>query len=190
MTSGAAPPGALPLLQFCAFQEVWRRREDHRLTIRTYRAIGGIEGALQRKADAVYRGFSAAQQELCRRVFLRLVQPGEGSEDTRRRASLSELLPDDPAQADAVRAIVDRLTDPESRLLTAERRPSSGGEGTLEVAHEALIRGWPQLRKWIETDRAGLRTHLRLTEAAKEWADAPAEAKEGMLFTGRSRLAR
>ena len=78
--------GALPLLQF-ALQEVWRRRDDYRLTIRTYREIGGIEGALQRKADAVYGSFTPEQQELCRRVFLRLVQPGEGSEDTKRRVS-------------------------------------------------------------------------------------------------------
>ena len=179
--------GALPLLQF-ALQEVWRRREDYRLTIRTYREIGQIEGALQRKADAVYASFTPEQQELCRRVFLRLVQPGEGSEDTRRRASLRELLPDDPTQAEAVQAIINRLTDPESRLLTTERQQTASGEGTLEVAHEALIRGWPQLRKWIETDRAGLRTHRRLTEAAQEWADAASEAKEATLYTG-ARLA-
>ena len=175
--------GALPLLQF-ALQEVWRRREDYRLTIRTYREIGQIEGALQRKADAVYETFTADQKELCRRIFLRLVQPGEGSEDTRRRASLSELLPDDPMQAGAVQAIINRLADPESRLLTTERQQTASGEGTLEVAHEALIRGWPQLRKWIDTDRAGLRTHLRLTDAAKEWADAATEAKEATLYTG------
>ena len=179
--------GALPLLQF-ALQEVWRRRENYRLTIRTYREIGGIEGALQRKADAVYDSFTPQQQELCRRIFLRLVQPGEGSEDTRRRASLRELLPDDPTQARAVQAIINRLADPESRLLTTGRQQTATGEGTLEVAHEALIRGWPQLRTWIETDRAGLRTHLRLTDAAKEWADAASEAKEATLYAG-ARLA-
>ncbi len=179
--------GALPLLQF-ALQEVWRRRENYRLTIRTYREIGGIEGALQRKADAVYDSFTPQQQKLCRRVFLRLVQPGEGSEDTRRRASLRELLPDDPTQARAVQAIINRLADPKSRLLTTGRQQTATGEGTLEVAHEALIRGWPQLRTWIETDRAGLRTHLRLTDAAKEWADAASEAKETTLYAG-ARLA-
>jgi len=179
--------GALPLLQF-ALQEVWQRREDYRLTIRTYREIGQIEGALQRKADAVYGTFTDEQKELCRRVFLRLVQPGEGSEDTRRRASLRELLPNNPEQAGAVQAIISRLADPESRLLTTERQQTASGEATLEVAHEALIRGWPQLRKWIETDRAGHRTQLRLAEAAKEWADAGVETKEGTLYTG-ARLA-
>ena len=145
-------------------------------------------GGIRRKADEVYDSFTPEQQELCRRIFLRLVQPGEGSEDTRRRASLREVVPSDPAQAAAVRAIIDRLADPESPLLTTERQETATGEGTLEVAHEALIRGWPQLRKWIETDRAGLLTHHRLTEAARDWADAAVEAKEGSLYTG-ARLA-
>ena len=171
------------MLQF-ALQELWARREAYRLTIHAYREIGGIEGALKRKADAVYSGFTPEQQELCRRIFLRLVQPGEGSEDTRRRATLREVLPDDPAQADAVRAIVLRLADPEARLLTTERERTATGEGTLEVAHEALIRGWPELRKWIDADRAGHRTRERLTESAKEWDAASLAAKEGTLYTG------
>lgn len=42
-------------------------------------------------------------------------------------------------------------------------------ERWVDVSHEALIRGWPRLRRWIEEDRAGLRIHRRLTEAALEW---------------------
>jgi WD40 repeat protein len=42
-------------------------------------------------------------------------------------------------------------------------------ERWVDVSHEALIRGWPRLRRWIEEDRAGLRVHLRLAEAALEW---------------------
>jgi hypothetical protein len=44
------------------------------------------------------------------------------------------------------------------------------------------------LREWINADRAGLKTHHRLIEAAQEWADAPPEAKESYLYTG-ARLA-
>src|SRR5208282_3879435 len=53
-------------------------------------------------------------------------------------------------------------------LLTTEGDPSQK-DAFVEVAHEALIRNWPQLRKWIDADRAGLRTRTRLTEAAREW---------------------
>ena len=178
--------GALPLLQL-TLRSLWDRREARRLTIRSYQDLGGLSGALVLHAEAVYATFTdTREQEICRRLFLRLVQLGEGSEDTRRRASLSELLPDDPAQAEAVRAVIRRLAD--SRLITTEREESVAGEDTLEIAHEGLVRGWPRLRKWIEADRVGLRTHLRLTDAAREWADAAGEAKEATLYTG-TRLA-
>jgi hypothetical protein len=42
----------------------------------------------------------------------------------------------------------------------------------LEFAHDALIREWPRLRTWLSTDRAGLRLHRRLTEAAELWDGA------------------
>ena len=43
------------------------------------------------------------------------------------------------------------------------------GDRSVDVAHEALIRGWPRLRQWIDEDRAGLRIHRRLSESAHEW---------------------
>ena len=39
----------------------------------------------------------------------------------------------------------------------------------VDVSHEALIRGWPRLRRWLDEDRPGLRLHRRITEAAEEW---------------------
>jgi hypothetical protein len=59
----------------------------------------------------------------------------------------------------------------EARLLTAGSDEQSG-ERLVDVSHEALIRSWPQLRKWIDSDRAGLRTRTRITEAARDWKKA------------------
>jgi Novel STAND NTPase 1/WD domain, G-beta repeat len=42
-------------------------------------------------------------------------------------------------------------------------------ERFLDVSHEALIRGWPRLRGWLDEDRAGLRLQRRITETAQEW---------------------
>jgi WD40 repeat protein len=181
--------GALPLLQYTLL-ELWTQRQGRRLTIAAYRAIGGVQGALERRANAVLDGFSAAEREICRRVFLRLTQPGEGTEDTKRRAPNRELLAaEDDTQA--IEEVIRRLAD--ARLITTEGReqPPRGGDGRdqdgyVEVAHEALIRGWTQLRRWIEADRAGLRVHRRLTEAAREWKDHPDDVS--LLYQG-SRLA-
>jgi tetratricopeptide (TPR) repeat protein len=175
-------PGALPLLQF-ALKELWLRRDGHRLTASAYKEMGGLRGALETRANEILRGFSPSEREFCRRIFLRLTQPGEGTEDTRRRASLRELSSSE-GDAAAVGAVVQRLAD--ARLITTEGGERDPTEGFVEVAHEALIRGWPELRRWIDADRAGLRTHRRLTEAAQEWKTTGRDPS--ILYTG-ARLA-
>jgi energy-coupling factor transporter ATP-binding protein EcfA2 len=63
--------GGLPLLQF-ALLELWRQRAGRRLTQAAYTAIGGVEGALEKRAETVFRQFTEAEQQLCRQIFLRL----------------------------------------------------------------------------------------------------------------------
>ncbi len=175
-------PGALPLLQF-ALRELWDRREANRLTVRAYREIGGLAGAIQKTADAVYASFTDEQKRQCRQVFLRLIEPGDGAEDTCRRVRLNEILPADPAQRETVRAVIDRLAAREARLIT-ERAEPPGSEPTIEVAHEALIRGWPLLLESFEADRAGLRAHRQLTAAAHVWDDFRRDDSD--LYQGRN----
>ena len=82
--------GALPLLQY-ALTELFEQRDGNTLTLSRYRELGGILGALSRRADAIYQAFSAPQQALTKQIFLRLVTLGEGVEDTRRRVRQTEL---------------------------------------------------------------------------------------------------
>ena len=168
--------GALPLLEH-ALLELWRRRRGTMLTLEAYRETGGVGGALARRADGVFSSFTPEQQEVARRTFLRLTQPGEGTEDTRRRARLGELA-STPADSEEVDAVVRALVD--ARMLTTGG--GGGGEQWVDVSHEALIRGWPRLRRWLDDDRAGLRVHRRLTEATEEWERLDRDA--GTLFRG------
>ena len=84
--------------------------------------------------------------------MLRLTQPGEGTEDTRRRAAMRELWMW-PAEQQAVEGVVGQLAS--ARLLTTS--VDASGARQVDVAHEALIRGWPRARRWIEDDRTALR---------------------------------
>ncbi len=172
LTEMESQPGALPLLQH-ALRELWQRRDGHQLTIAAYNAIGGLEGALEQQANAAFDAMSPAQQETCRRIFLRLTQPGEGTEDTKRRVHLNQL-----GDSNEITPIINRLT--EVRLITAEKG------SFVEVAHEALIRSWTKLRGWIESERESMRTQHRLTEAAAEWNTAGRDS--GYLYQG-ARLA-
>jgi hypothetical protein len=86
------------------------QREGRRLTVKAYQEIGKLEGALQRRADATLKAFSQEEQELCRHTFLRLTQPGEGTEDTKRRVSMQELLSvsgKSTAEADIIQKLAD-----------------------------------------------------------------------------------
>ena len=111
-------------------------------------------------AERVYNRLDPAQQTLARHVFVRLTAPGEGSIDTKRRASRTELA----TSTDG--ATIDELLDvlADARLITVH-------ESSVEVAHEALIREWPRLRSWLDEDREGLRLHRHLTHASSDWAE-------------------
>jgi WD40 repeat protein/energy-coupling factor transporter ATP-binding protein EcfA2 len=147
-------PGVLPLLSH-ALLETWRRRRGATLTLAGYEAAGGIRHAIARSAEHVHTTLTAAQQAVAKQVFLRLTALGEATEDTKRRVSCHE-LDEDP---DAV-LVLDKLTD--ARLVVADR-------GSVDIAHEALIRYWPRLHGWLTEDREGLRIHRQLTDATQAW---------------------
>ncbi len=166
-------PGALPLLSH-ALLETWQRRDpsENQLTLAGYQAAGGVQGAIAKTAESTFQRLSADRQKIARSIFLRLTELGEGTQDTRRRAALAELLPQNDSRA-TVEQVLKTLAD--ARLLTTS-------DDGAEVAHEALIRQWPTLQSWLDEDREGLRLHRQLTEATLIWSINTQD--ESYLFTG------
>ena len=115
--------------------------------------------AIRITAERTFEALSPEDQQAARQLFLRLVTPGEGQEDTRARAA----MPLEPAQL----KIVEQFAGPRTRLLVTgsdrARRP------TVEVAHEALIRTWPRLRRWIDANREKLRARAAVLQAKADW---------------------
>ncbi|QFQ94978.1 hypothetical protein F9278_00840 [Streptomyces phaeolivaceus] len=147
-------PGALPLLSH-ALLETWHRRRGNALTLAGFQAAGGFEGALAQTAEAFHSGLSDSQRNITRRLFLRLIALGDGTEDTKRRVPRGE-LDDTPDTA----LVLEQAT--RARLLTVDR-------DHVEITHEALIRCWPRLGRWLGEDRDRLRLHRALTEATAVW---------------------
>ena len=152
--------GALPLMQY-TLSELYERRIAGVMSQEAYREIGGLLGALGRRADDLYLEVGPGEQTAIRHLFARLVTLGEGSEDTRRRVRRSEL-----GDSDSMAAVIARYGD--ARLLTFDRDAATR-EPTVEVAHEALIREWPRLRSWLDENRTRLRLHRHMTESAGAW---------------------
>jgi len=167
-------PGGLPLLS-AALLEQWRERDGHVMRRAAYERTGGVRGAVGRLGEATYARLSEPQRIAARRILLRLADAGaEGAGFVRRRVPLDEL---DPERDSETVAALAELVD--SRLVTAD-------EGTVEVAHEALLREWPRLRTWLEEDSEGRRLHQHLIHAARDWEAAGRDP--GELYRG-ARLA-
>ncbi len=160
-------PGALPLLS-TALLELWREHDGRRLRLAAYTRSGGVQGAVARLAEDAYVGLGTGQQATARTLLLRLAGEGESGAIVRRRIALDEL---EPADAEVAARLTDR------RLLTVS-------EGTVEVAHEALLREWPRLRVWLEEDVQGRRLHHQLSDAARAW-DTDARDPGGLYRGGR-----
>ena len=150
-------PGNLPLLEF-ALTELWNKRTGKQLTHKIYEEIGQVEGALARHADEKYGNLTDDEKEKVRRIFIQLVRPGEGAEDTRRIAMKAEL-------GEQSWALVKQLAD--ARLVVTSRNLSS--QETVEVVHEALIRNWGELRVWMNKDRVFRAWQERLRSAKGQW---------------------
>ena len=164
-------PGNLPLLEF-ALTLLWERLDFGWMTHAAYDETGRVAGALARYAEEVYGELEEGEREQGRQIFVQLVQPGEGTEDTRRVATRAEM-------GEGSWALVQHLAD---RRLVVTGRDATTGSETIEVVHEALIRGWGGLRGWMEADRAFRTWQERLRVALRVW-DA-SERDEGALLRG------
>jgi WD40 repeat protein len=170
-------PGSLPLLQF-TLREMWGHLDDRRMTRASYDAIGGVEGALSRRAQAIYDALTAKGENthavmLFRRLFTRLVTLGEGTEDTRRIVERMEL-------GEEAWELAQRLASEDNRLVVTTG-PAPDHE-TAEVVHEALIRHWPALIDWVGRDRAFQSWLRQLRPRVEEWRKDRSD--EGTLLRG------
>ncbi|MEU2308465.1 caspase, EACC1-associated type [Streptomyces misionensis] len=169
--------GSLPLLSY-ALQRTWAVCGGRTLTLAGYAATGGVWNAVTKQADTVYESLSPDARRAARTLLLRMVHVGKGTEDTRRRISLAELLASrPPEEAAALVSARDALA--EARLITLD------GD-RAEIAHEALLRVWPRLRRWIDEDHTGLLVHQQLADAADDWQAA---GRDRTLLYGGTRLA-
>ncbi len=159
-------PGALPLLSQ-ALLETWKRRHGHTLNLQGYQKAGRVQDAIARTAESVYDKLTPAEKDIARSIFLLLTEPGKDALDTRRRVKMEELA--QGKEQELVTKVLKTLTD--ARLVTTE-------QDSAEVAHEALIREWGTLRKWLDENRENLLIHRQLTESAQEWKRKEKEVSE------------
>ena len=158
----ASAPGVLPLLSYVLeqlYQSDVVQGQGASLTWATYRALGGLKGAIAARAEAILADQPPPVRAALRPVLFSLVQVTRGDSGGETIAARRTPLAGFGEDSDT-RKLVDAFLDPHARLLFTE-----DGEGgpVVRVAHEALLTEWTRARDLIADDAALLRIR-RTTE--------------------------
>ncbi|MTV36307.1 nSTAND1 domain-containing NTPase [Duganella radicis] len=152
---------ALPLLQYTLQALYLKREPGNELTWAAYDELGGLEGAIGSRAEAILADLPGAQQNALARLLPRLVALSiEDASPTSRSVTGASLTDDNE------RALVHALV--EARLLVADRVAGVIG---FRVAHEALLRRWPRVTAWVAQHRVTLAAREELAPWVRRWQE-------------------
>ncbi|MEJ2858929.1 MULTISPECIES: nSTAND1 domain-containing NTPase [unclassified Saccharothrix] len=143
----AAEPGSLPLVSL-VLDQLWQHRHGGWLTHAAYEELGRVPGALTTAAEDAVRSLEPARRSAARRLLTSLTRAdGEGGHA--RRATLL---------ADLDQDLRDTAHDLAAKRLVVVQ------DETVNLAHQALIDHWPQLRAWLAEDAKFLTWRAKLRD--------------------------
>jgi formylglycine-generating enzyme required for sulfatase activity len=174
LVKGASGADALPLLAFTLQRLFLDYAPEQTLTKAHYDAMGGIEGSIDRKlTDAKAKAGTAGTDANLRRLIVPALATWDAAANAAKR-----LVPNEADVIAGERAGLAPLANAlvEARLLTR-------GGGTLEVAHEALLRRQP-IFGWLEQRKDVLKLRDDVLREAKEWADGGRQAESLVRWRG------
>ncbi len=143
----------LPLLELL-LTELYERRDPslNELRFEAYRAVGGLEGVVSARAEAVQAQASAAEQAMVPQLLWKLMTAGEIR----------------PSEYPASHPLQSLVASFQARRLLVEDRDVNGNVG-LRVAHEAFFRHWPRAVEQRCKDEGDIRLWLDLNREAGQW---------------------
>lgn len=181
-------PGVLPLLQV-TLEFLWERIERRFLPLSAYEDLAmvlprsaygihptGLQAAIARLAEEALAELTQTQEAIARRIFLRLVQFGQGRPDTRRQQPLEALRSIGEKQQDFQKTL-DTLV--KYRLLTVTSEEDEQDK-KVDISHDAIINGWSTLPEWIQERKDAEQMRRRLESQAQEWMHL-GQGKGGLL---------
>ena len=168
-------PSGLALLS-CALQEMYLELVarthgegspdttlEWTITEHDYRAIGGLYGAVCRRAERAFSELARGMNVVARRTLVRLVTMA-GHTAIRRCVPVPQLLPEDAVEAQRTIRVLEIFEA--AGVLT--RVETSGCVG-FELAHDILLTSWPRLGRWLQEDERSILLREELGQTAIAW---------------------
>ena len=161
---------ALPLLAV-TLKQLWEERDRAAgLTLAGYTLAGGLSGAVARTAEDVVSASALDETDFAalREAFVEMVRIDRTGRLSRQPLALARVR-----GQGRVEELLGRFVD--AGLLVT----GANGE-TIELAHEALIRTWARLAKWVEDAAEDLLRLERFELALARWRNNPEAILEGL----------
>jgi hypothetical protein len=163
------PPIETPYLQM-VLTRLWAEEAaegSRRLRLATLEALGGPQRIVRAHLDEALDRLPAEQREVAARVFHHLVT----ATGTKIAHSATDLADYTGLPEDQVRAVLDRLSAPDTRILRTVAAPSGqDGEPRHEIFHDVLapaILGWRT--QWEARRQAEAAASRQLEERTRRW---------------------
>lgn len=162
-----------------ALQTLWLSRDGSSVSLASYERMQGVVGALTAQVERMLDELGPSGRERAKWIVLGLIQPGQGSPDTRRPRMCSDLLRLAGADREAESAILllaglsGQGVRPPLRLIALHGAPGTPlHQQQAELVHEMLITQVPAISRWLEEERVLLGRCSDLEGAAAAWERA------------------
>ena len=170
-------PGALPLMAY-TLDELYQdccQGDSGVLSTTAYEELGGVRGAIGKRAEKVFKALDEEAQQALPRIFRELVDVDERGTFTRKRALLGHVT-----DTEAKARLVNVLT--QARLLVQSRGEED--QPVVEVAHEALFQHWKRLEDWLDEAREDIIILKNVSEDTTAWVARRRRPDDDGLYRG------
>jgi hypothetical protein len=172
LLADAGRPDLLPLLQFTLnhlFDAAKVSGHPGVLSFAAYRALGGLEGAVDKEAESALKTLGDGERARLSRLLRQLAVPARDAGITAARAAfdvrsvpVSEAAYDE-SSAKLVRALVD------ARILLSS---GEGKEATVRLAHARVLDSWQRARAIVTENADFYRIRSDVEEQRRKWEEA------------------
>ncbi|TFU03442.1 hypothetical protein EUV02_09740 [Polymorphobacter arshaanensis] len=143
--------------------------------LRHFDSAGGLEGALNKDAEAALVGLDLVAVE---RIFKRLTDTDSSGRRIRSPARTSELAAAAGVDRTAVEAIMTRY-EADGRSFVHPSPDGRPDDPRYDISHESLIRQWVRLRDWVDEERKSRDSYVELVDRAARYARKDADPLQG-----------
>ena len=151
----------LPLLEFALSDIAERCGDEKTLTFSAYKEVGGISGAIQKRADELFNALSSDEKA----VFFQLLGFLVTADSTDGKYVRSGVAVKTVESDATMRKIMDIFVA--NRLFAVSGYDVKGS--TLTIAHEALISLWRVIQDWIEREHQLIQAKRECEAAMVKW---------------------